>query len=90
VTAHCTLNHAARQSNVSEVLANGRGAFSYSVADVLRDRGVSVIFATGYSTSVLPERFRGTSVLLKPFDERQFAAAVQAALADSPCELELP
>jgi CheY-like chemotaxis protein len=69
---------------------NVRGAFSYPVADVLQDRGVSVIFATGYNTSVLPERFRGTSVLLKPFDERQFAAAVQAALADSPCELELP
>ena len=69
---------------------NVRGAFSYPVADVLQDRGVSVIFATGYNTSVLPERFRGTSILLKPFDERQFAAAVQAALADSPCELELP
>jgi CheY-like chemotaxis protein len=50
---------------------NVRGAFSYPVADVLRDRGVSVIFATGYNSSVLPERFRGTSVLLKPFDERQ-------------------
>jgi len=33
------------------------GAF-YPMADVLQDRGVSVSFATGYNTSVLPERFR--------------------------------
>jgi DNA-binding response OmpR family regulator len=68
---------------------NVGGTLSYPVADVLRDRGVSVIFATGYDISVLPGRFRNTPILLKPFDERQLATAVQAALADSPCELEM-
>jgi CheY-like chemotaxis protein len=34
------------------------GVQSYPVADVLRSRGIPVIFATGYGASVLPERFR--------------------------------
>ncbi|MBL0407392.1 response regulator [Microvirga aerilata] len=68
---------------------NVAGVHSYPVADVLRDRGVPVIFATGYGSSVLPKRFKHTQTLHKPFDQHQFAQALQTALAESPCEIEV-
>ena len=64
------------------------GALTFPVADLLLERSVPVIFATGYGSSVLPERFRSTQTLQKPFDQLQFAKALQAALSDSPCEIE--
>ncbi len=65
------------------------GVHSYPVADVLRSRGIPVIFATGYGSSVLPERFRSCQTLHKPFDQHQFSHTLQTALAERPCELEL-
>jgi CheY-like chemotaxis protein len=67
---------------------NIRGVLTFPVADLLLERGIPVIFATGYGSSVLPERFRRTQTLQKPFDQLQFAGALRAALADSPCEIE--
>jgi hypothetical protein len=46
-----------------------------------------VIFSTGYGATALPERFRATPVLEKPFTQQQFAQVLQAALADAPCEI---
>jgi CheY-like chemotaxis protein len=65
------------------------GVQSYPVADVLRRRGIPVIFATGYGSSVLPERFKSCQTLHKPFDQHQFGEALQTALADSSCEIEV-
>src|SRR3712207_228126 len=42
------------------------GVQSYPVADVLLSRGIPVIFATGYGSSVLPERFKSCQILQKP------------------------
>jgi CheY-like chemotaxis protein len=67
---------------------NIAGANSYPVADVLRERGIPVIFATGYDGSILPERFKGTFTLHKPFDQQSFAAILKAALAGSECDIE--
>jgi DNA-binding response OmpR family regulator len=39
----------------------------FSVADALRDRGVSFAFATGYGASVLAPRFKDEMVLQKPY-----------------------
>jgi DNA-binding NtrC family response regulator len=68
---------------------NIAGVQSYPVADVLRSRGIPVIFATGYGSSVLPERFKSCPVLHKPFDQQRFSETLHAALAESPCELEV-
>lgn len=67
---------------------NIAGVQSYPVGDVLRGRGIPVIFATGYGSSVLPERFKSCQILHKPFDSHQFSQVLQKALAGSPCEIE--
>lgn len=64
------------------------GALTFPVADILLARGVPVVFATGYGLSVLPDRFRDTLTLHKPFDRAEFARALQTALAKSQCEIE--
>ena len=63
------------------------GQHTFPVADVLHVRGIPVIFATGYGSTALPERFRGTPTLHKPFDRTRFEEVMQAALAQSPCEI---
>lgn len=68
---------------------NIAGAQSYPVADVLRNRGIPVIFATGYGSSVLPERFKSCQILQKPFDQHRFRETLHTALAESPCEIEV-
>ncbi|HEX2554744.1 MAG TPA: response regulator [Microvirga sp.] len=81
--------HLARSADIEAALLdiNIGGQFTYPVADILAERGIPVIFATGYGSSALPDRFRGTPTLHKPFDLRGFAAVVEAALAGSPCEI---
>lgn len=66
---------------------NIAGVQSYPVADVLPSRGVPVIFATGYGSSVLPECFKSCLILQKPFDQHRFSETLHAALAESPCEI---
>ena len=63
------------------------GVHSYPIADVLRGRGIPVIFATGYGASVLPERFKSCQIVHKPFDRQQFNQAVHTALSGSSCEI---
>ena len=65
---------------------NVDGEAVFSVADILLQRGVSVIFATGYGSRGLPDRFRGTPVLAKPFSYADLAATLKTALADAPCD----
>ncbi len=66
------------------------GQLTYPVAGVLRGRGIPVIFATGYGASALPERYRGTPTLHKPFDQSTFAEVLRDALSMSPCEISAP
>ena len=70
---------AARQNDIDFALLdiNLNGEESFPVADILRDRGVPFVFATGYSAAIIPERFNGAGVLAKPFD----ATNLQAMLA---------
>jgi CheY-like chemotaxis protein len=79
----------AREADIEAAVLdiNVGGQSTYEVADVLRQRGVPVIFATGYGSSALPERFRGTPTLHKPFDRSHFEEVMQKALAESPCEI---
>ena len=79
----------AREAQVEAALLdiNIGGHLTYEVADILKGRGIPVIFSTGYGASALPDRFRSHPILHKPFDRDSFKAAVETALADSPCEI---
>ena len=43
----------------------------FPVAEVLAERGVPFVFASGYTGGALPDRFRGRPHLQKPFSMRQ-------------------
>jgi DNA-binding NtrC family response regulator len=87
-----TMDHALTLAREAEIEAavldiNIGGQLTYPIADILQGRGIPVIFATGYGSAVLPERFRDTPTLHKPFDRHRFEEVMQAALAQSPCEI---
>jgi CheY-like chemotaxis protein len=64
---------------------NLNGTLSYPIAEVIRERGIPVIFATRYGGAGLLERFQGYPTLQKPFSQWDFAQAVAAA-----CDLSSP
>lgn len=67
---------------------NVGGAVIFPVADMLRGRGVPIIFATGYGSAAVPARFRNDPTLLKPFSYEALADALRTVLADRPCHSE--
>jgi DNA-binding response OmpR family regulator len=67
---------------------NVAGSVIFPVADVLRERGVPVIFATGYGSKALPVRFLGSPTLPKPFSYSTLAQALRTVLANKPCHTE--
>jgi CheY-like chemotaxis protein len=58
---------------------NLNGTLSYPIAEVILDRGIPVIFATGYGASGLLEKFRDCATLQKPFTQKDFAEAIAVA-----------
>ncbi|MGV8985335.1 MAG: response regulator [Cypionkella sp.] len=60
---------------------NVRGVLSFPIAEILRDRGVPVIFASGYGQRGLIDEFRDAHILTKPFDIEGLALAVAKAQA---------
>lgn len=64
------------------------GAVVYPVADVLEQRGVPFLFATGYRREALPERFADCTALPKPFTYAMLADALDTVLAGQPCHTE--
>jgi two-component SAPR family response regulator len=67
---------------------NVGGAVTFAVADVLQERGIPFIFATGYGARALPPRYRDARTLPKPFSYQSLAEALRAALANQPCHTE--
>ena len=55
---------------------NLRGQAVYEVADMLAERGIPFLFATGYDTNLLPEAYRTRPVCTKPFRIESLLAAV--------------
>lgn len=53
---------------------NINGKQTFPVAEVLRAQGVPFVFATGYGEAGLPEEWRGTPTLQKPFMGEDIAA----------------
>ena len=70
--------------DVAVLDVNLAGQASYVVAEVLRERGVPVVFATGYGAAGLPENLKGTPLLPKPFQCEQLADALSAACGGWP------
>jgi hypothetical protein len=54
------------------------------VADVLRDKGVPFIFATGYGSSGLKDTYADLPTLQKPFNQEALGHAITAALNSKP------
>ncbi len=56
---------------------NVAGEVSFPVAILLQQRGVPVIFASGYDAQVLPEEFRRHGLLQKPFRTAALQRSIQ-------------
>ena len=63
---------------------NLAGRMSYPVAEVLLDRNIPFLFATGYGTAGLPDILRKVPVLGKPFMLPQLARALTLAIEAPP------
>lgn len=57
---------------------NIAGQKVFPVAEILVGRGVSIIFATGYGLSGLPEEWRGHPVVVKPYSRSDVEQAMAA------------
>ncbi|HEV7276523.1 MAG TPA: response regulator [Devosiaceae bacterium] len=60
--------------------ANLGGEMVFPAADLLLERGVPIIFATGYDASVIPSRFSAVARCEKPIDIRKIVQAIGRAL----------
>ena len=60
---------------------NLNGILSYPIADVIRQRGIPVIFATGYGAHGLRDSFQDCPTLQKPVSQKDFAQAVASVCA---------
>lgn len=53
------------------------GESSFEIAERLRDRAIPFVFATGYGSAGVLDRFSGTPVLHKPFRDDELARALE-------------
>lgn len=60
---------------------NLNGKETYGVADILMERGIPFVFATGYGKAGLPPRYRDCDVLSKPFRRDDLARIVTRTAA---------
>ncbi len=80
------LEHAvntAQKENVDAALLDIdlHGERCWQVADILAQKAVPFVFATGFATGiVMPERFAGCAVLSKPYRERDMLEALRKLL----------
>lgn len=73
-----TLAHsAAFDIALLDINLNGRPSFP--VADAVRARGLPFLFATGYGSRIVPEPYRDTPILQKPFSLEELKGALQRA-----------
>jgi CheY-like chemotaxis protein len=68
------------QADVALLDLSLRGVLAYPVADVLRQRGVPIVFTSGYGSAALIQRFQDCPILDKPFDQHSLERAIGTAL----------
>ena len=66
--------------DVAVLDVNLGGNMVFPLAERLRDRGIPIVFATGYGQEGLPEKWRGHAILQKPYTEEQVAEALMRAV----------
>lgn len=54
------------------------GEQSFPIADALVERGIPLLFTTGYGSAGLPEQYRDYPVLAKPFRKHDLEAALRS------------
>ncbi|ONG47568.1 response regulator, partial [Pseudoroseomonas deserti] len=54
---------------------NLRGDWIFAAADLLQERGVPVVFVTGYDAEVIPHRFSAAPCLRKPAEGHRVVEA---------------
>ncbi|HEL3017000.1 TPA: response regulator [Stenotrophomonas maltophilia] len=54
------------------------GEDSFPVADALLRLGVPFVFTTGFGSAHLPERFKGTPMMEKPFRLKELSSTLQS------------
>jgi CheY-like chemotaxis protein len=59
---------------------NLNGERTFPIAEILRFRGIPLVFATGYGVSGLSDDWRGTPVVQKPFQPHELQNAIAKAL----------
>lgn len=79
--AWALLDDAELDAAVLDVHLDGETAFS--LADELQTRGVPLVFATGYDSNVIPDRFNETPRLAKPFSAQELTKAIDRLLAEN-------
>lgn len=65
---------------------NLRGGMVFEVADRLQERGIPIVFATGYNAEAIPERFSHILRLEKPVDARDLTRALEPLLRTASTE----
>lgn len=56
------------------------GESAIPLADELSQRGVPIVFASGYGTAILPDRFRTFPMLQKPYLPQELLTALEDVL----------
>jgi DNA-binding response OmpR family regulator len=59
---------------------NLKGKLITPVAELIRGRGLPIIFATGYGSDGLPEEFRDFPALPKPYQLEALAGAIDSVI----------
>jgi CheY-like chemotaxis protein len=72
----------ARDADMDAALldVNLNGLESFSVGDVLGERHIPFVFATGYGAKGIPDRFRGVPTLAKPYPCDELGRALHEAM----------
>jgi CheY-like chemotaxis protein len=75
----------ARESRFDAAMldVNLAGEPSFPVADLLIERGIPFLFATGYGRQGIDERYRGLPMLQKPFRAEDLGRALTGIVAGS-------
>jgi CheY-like chemotaxis protein len=60
---------------------NLNGKESFAIADAIATKGIPYLFSTGYGRAGLPDSYRDSIVLQKPFRQKEMLQALATALA---------